>query len=496
MDADLTLTSQRPPATPAARPLLGLTILWHPERGQIGAQFIGDADAAIELGRYAPAFRRLDGQLMPLADARVARLPLGLRRDGRGGVAVRAPASRMHVELNGKPLADGAALSAAQIEHGAVIGLGGAVLLCVHWVRQLPRPCADSPLLGVSDAALVLRALVRQAAATELPVLLLGETGTGKEVAARAIHAAGARRHAPLVAVNMATLGESLAAADLFGAEKGAYTGALANRPGYFAQAADGTLFLDEIGDTPAPIQPMLLRVLEDGEYRPLGAATARRSAARLIAATDQDLTARAFNQPLLRRLEGFVIHLPPLRQRRQDIGLLIADVVGRWERDMGGAPALPAALVGALCRHDWPGNVRQLQNVTRRALLACAAGPAPALADLLGEPATPAPAPGATATPARRPRLDTLSDDAVAAAMEHAAWQIQAAARALGISRPSLYKLLERHPSIRRPEKIPADEIRRALAVHGADLAKCAAALRTPGEALRRHVRANGLAG
>ena len=479
-----TQTSPFAPPRLAPRALLGLTILWHPEHRSIGAQAIGPAGAGVlALGRHAPSFYCLDASQVVLANQRIARAPLLLERHDDDSVSITAPTSRMTVLVDGLPLRTGVRLAPERLGRGVVLELGATVLVCLHWMQGLPKSGGASPLLGVSDGAIKLRDLVRQVAATSLPVLLLGETGTGKEVAARAIHAASARCHAPWVSVNMAALNEALAAADLFGAEKGAYTGAQQARPGLFAEALDGTLFLDEIGDTPAAIQPMLLRVLESGEYRPLGARANRISAARLIAATDQDLQARAFNQALLRRLEAFVIRLPPLRERRPDIGLLmVAELAGRT------LPALPLDLVSAMCRYDWPGNVRQLLNVVRRLALGHTADVGVVFDMLVAAPAG-TEKHDASADKAVRRRLDDVSDGEVLAAMAAGRWRVQGAARWLGISRPSMYKLLAQHPQIRQPEAIDDAELAAALALHADDLERCAALLRTPIEALRRSI-------
>jgi two-component system nitrogen regulation response regulator GlnG len=345
----------------------------------------------------------------------------------------------------------------------------------------------------VGTAAIALRDQVRMVAPTDIPVLLLGETGTGKEIAARAIHALGQRADAPLVAVNMAALNESLAAAELFGAARGAYTGAQAERRGLFAQADGATLFLDEIGNAPASVQPMLLRVLEGGDYRPLGASEDRKASARLIAATDQDLGAAGFNQPLLRRLEGFVIQLPPLRTRREDIGVLILHLLA----EHGACPELPVELVTELACFDWPGNVRQLAHTLRRAALLVQHGGLPRLDQLVRMTPTPAGAvhdtaavPDAPAAAAARRKPAELGAAEVMDAMAAGGWNIQAAAKTLGISRPTLYKLLDGHPEIRWAERIPAEEIERAMRACDGDVTRCAAALRTPAESLRREVR------
>nr|WP_315222989.1 sigma 54-interacting transcriptional regulator [uncultured Duganella sp.] len=502
IDAENTLTTPLPACASDAAAMLGLTILWHPENERIGEQFIAPSAAgALELNRFSPLFRTPGGDGLALGHRCVSRAPLAIAWEAGGGVSVAAPDSRMAVDINGRRAKATTRLSKAELERGVVLGLGGMILLCVHPMRALPRHNDVPGLLGVGGGAIALREQIGQAAATDLPVLLLGETGTGKEVAAQAIHAAGARRARPFVAVNMAALPESLAAADLFGAARGAYTGAQAARGGLFAEAGDGTLFLDEIGDTPPLVQPMLLRVLENGEYRPLGAGATLRARARLITATDRDLHAHAFNPALLRRLEGYTIRLPPLRERREDIGVLLRHFAREACAPALAPVALPFAFVSAACNSDWPGNIRQLAHAVRRAVIAVRAGQAPPAPD--PDPAgthggdDDAPdaigaAPAAGKAPRRR--LDALTDDEVLRAMEDNGWRILGAAAQLGISRPSLYKLLETHPLIRRAEAIPAPELRAAVAEHGPDVDRCASRLRTPGEALRRHLRANGL--
>ncbi|MES2318304.1 MAG: sigma 54-interacting transcriptional regulator [Pseudomonadota bacterium] len=498
-DLDNTLTTQLFAQEGARRAaLLGLTILWHPDYARIGEQFIGPAgEGVVEVSRYAPLFFRPGQDGIAIGHRAIARAPLRLRRTACDEVEITAADSRMAVEVNGEVLGAPLTLDCDQIARGVVLGLGGQVLLCLHWMTSFPRANAVPGLLGVSSGAIATRELIRQVAATDLPVLLLGETGTGKDVAARAIHAAGKRNTLPLVAVNMATLNEALAAADLFGAVKGAYTGAQAARQGLFAEADGGTLFLDELGDTPASVQPMLLRVLETGRYRPLGANQEAATSARLIAATDQDLDAKGFNQPLLRRMESFVIRVPALRERREDIGVLLLHALRACAGSAEELAAFPASLVSEMCNYDWPGNIRQLANVTRRAVMAQRAGQGLNLAQFVREPFVSRSvivgkheAASQAAAVAPRRSLASISDADVMQAMEDNGWQISGAAQQLGISRPSLYKLIEAHPHIRPAGLIPRAEIDAAALAHGGDAGLCASQLKTPAEALRRHLR------
>jgi two-component system nitrogen regulation response regulator GlnG len=495
-DPEFTLASPQSDHGRPGRPLLVLTILWHPDTARVGEQYVCMGRTETLVNRFGPLFARPGGDGLALGYGGVSREPLRIAREPDDSVRLAIPASRMTVELNGRAIEGETVLAPEQVTAGAVLALGRAVILCLHFMDCQPKHNPVAGVSGVGSVAIHLRDQIRMVAPTDIPVLLLGETGTGKEIAARAIHALGKRSAAPLVAVNMATLTESLAAADLFGATRGAYTGAQGERPGLFAQADGATLFLDEIGNAPASVQPMLLRVLEGGDYRPLGASADRRSTARMIAATDQNLDTAEFNQALLRRLESYVIQMPPLRARREDIGVLILHLL----QEQDGAPAalMPASLVAEFARYDWPGNVRQLAHALKRAALMLSHGVTPrfdqlvrvgpvgssalrpATADLAPEPAS--------ATPRRK--RQTPGEDEVLAAMAAHCWNIQAAAEALGISRPTLYKLLEEHSRIRRAEHIPLDEIERALAASEGDVTRCAAMLQTPAEALRRHVR------
>lgn len=492
-DRDLTLTSSFTSHDGQWPALLALTIVWHPDQTRIGAQFVWAPDVPIELCRFAPLFQPPGGAGLPLGHERVSRSPVRLvpdQRDGELGLMVALPDSRMAGELNGRPIAGTARLDGAMLRDSPILTMGRTVVLCLHWMRGLPKVNPVPGLVGVGSAAIEVRDQIRMVAATDLPVLLLGETGTGKEIAARGIHALSRRHQGRLVAVNMAALNESLAAVELFGAVKGAYTGAQADRGGLFAEADDATLFLDEIGNAPASVQPMLLRVLEGGDYRPVGGGRDRRSTARLIAATDQRLGNGEFNQALLRRLEQFVIELPPLRERREDIGVLIVHLLAKQDS----APPLPVDFVTALACHAWPGNIRQLVHVLRRAVLQLRHGVAPQLQALVRDvapaPASAPPAHASLAPAARKRRPAELTEQELLDAMAGNAWIIQAAAQALHISRPTLYKLLKGHSAIRPAERIPADEIRQALGACENDLARCAQLLQTPMEPLRRHLR------
>ena len=245
-------------------------------------------------------------------------------------------------------------------------------------VRALRRGAAapaGGQLVGRSAALLEVFKLLGRVAARDVPVLVTGESGTGKELVARAIHRASGRAAGPFVAVNAAAIPGELLESELFGHERGAFTGATEARLGRFREAAGGTLFLDEIGDMPQELQAKLLRVLQSGELTALGGRHAQRVDVRIVAATHRDLDAELregrFREDLLYRLRVVPIHIPPLRERAEDIPVLTEHFVARYAVPLG-SPArfLSEAAFACLGRHRWPGNARELENAIKRALV------------------------------------------------------------------------------------------------------------------------------
>jgi len=216
---------------------------------------------------------------------------------------------------------------------------------------------------------------VETVAPTDSTVLIYGDTGTGKELIARAIHDLSPRRSKPFVKLNCAAIPTGLLESELFGHEKGAFTGAIAQRIGRFEVANGGTIFLDEIGEVPLELQTKLLRVLQEREFERLGSSRTLRTDARLIAATNRDLEAmvseQKFRSDLFFRLNVFPVHVPPLRERQGDIPLLVRHFTQQFSRRMNRVvETIPSAAMDALCRYHWPGNIRELQNVIERAVI------------------------------------------------------------------------------------------------------------------------------
>ena len=241
-----------------------------------------------------------------------------------------------------------------------------------------PRPVSASemeseelPLIGRSTAMQDIYRSLARLTQTDLTVMIQGESGTGKELVARVLHDFGKRRQGPFVAINMAAIPRELIESELFGHEKGAFTGAQTRTPGRFEQAEGGTLFLDEIGDMPLEAQTRLLRVLQQGEYTTVGGRTPIKTNVRIIAATHRDLRSQIlqglFREDLYYRLNVVPLRLPPLRERTEDIGDLVRHFLRQAAREGLGQKSIETAAIDRLKSHPWPGNVRELENFVRR---------------------------------------------------------------------------------------------------------------------------------
>jgi two-component system, NtrC family, response regulator AtoC len=294
--------------------------------------------------------------------------------------------------------------SSVELAPGEPVNLGSALIV----VRRAAPPAtaaaaAELPYLVQDDVMRRLYAMAERIAKGNISVLLLGETGAGKEVLAETIHRKSSRAAGPFIQLNCAALSESLLESELFGHEKGAFTGAVRSKTGLFEAAEGGSVFLDEVGELPMTIQVKLLRVLEDRRVTPVGGLSARPIDVRFIAATNRDLTAAVasgtFRQDLFFRLDGISLFIPPLRERRGEIAALAALFAARFAEALQRprAPEIAPETMAALTRHAWPGNVRELRNVMERAVVLCD-GDVLRPEHLALDPRPPAAAAGATA--------------------------------------------------------------------------------------------------
>lgn len=321
--------------------------------------------------------------------------------------------------------------------------------------RERQTKYSLSSFVGVSDVVKELKSQVRRFALREGAALILGETGTGKELLAHAIHQQSDRADGPFVAVNVAAVPEQLLEAEFFGVAPGAFTGADKKaRKGKFELAHGGTLFLDEIGDMPPGIQAKFLRVLQEGEVEALGSNTVRKVDVRIIAATSQDLEAKvadkSFRADLYYRIAVLAVRIPPLRERRGDITVLCETLLEQIMRPPGqrGWVLMPEA-IRLLEAHDWPGNVRELRNVLERAAALAPSEVLDAAAIRRAMPqspprSAPLPPPGAGGDLASR--LAQAEREAILAALDASNGEKLAAARRLGVSRSQFYEKLRRH--------------------------------------------------
>jgi anaerobic nitric oxide reductase transcription regulator len=370
----------------------------------------------------------------------------------------------------------GAALHTARLIE-TIEGLAEQRGLVVKELTRGGTGAGGSPMLGVSPAMELVRQEIDAVASSDFPVLVLGETGVGKELAARAIHTGSRRRDAPFIQVNCAALPEGVIESELFGHVRGAFTGAVSNRPGKFEIADGGTLFLDEIGELPLGVQAKLLRALQEGEIQRVGADKPIRVDVRIVTATNRELADEVaqgrFRADLYHRLDVFPLRVPPLRERRADIPILAGFFLDRHRVQLGLphtvlAPAALAALEAA----DWPGNIRELDHVLARAVLRAklrAKGASPVVVDAVELDATPAteaaaapdprevPAPAELADEVAHGRLslhdaiERLKRDAVVATLEDTGGNWAEAARRLGMNRSNLHHMAQRLGIARR---------------------------------------------
>jgi DNA-binding NtrC family response regulator len=355
----------------------------------------------------------------------------------------------------------GARFDVLQVGPGSQIQIGVTQLAIVSGTERAlplhPESRFGRLLGGTASMRRVFAALARLAP-LDAGVLLTGETGTGKDLAAQAVHAASPRAGGPFVVCDLGAVPAALIEAELFGAVRGAYTGADRDRAGVFEEADGGTLFLDEVGELSLELQPRLLRLLESSSVKRVGETSYRRFDVRVIAATNRDLAAeveaRRFRADLFHRLAVAEVHIPPLRERQGDIPLLVDGILADLAAGGAPRPSVPAETLTALAAYPWPGNVRQLRNVLERALALDPSGGELALGALgLGlPPAEPStgdiahPDPGVPFHQAKDRLIHRWERGYLTGLLERASGNIAQAARTAGIDRAYLYRLLRKH--------------------------------------------------
>ncbi|QSQ21536.1 sigma-54-dependent Fis family transcriptional regulator [Pyxidicoccus parkwayensis] len=530
-----------------SRTVPALTVISHPLSRRVGERVLLDAVSAgreVALSRNGPDFTRPGSALgEPLLDPFISRKPLRFAPGtAPGRVRLSNSDGGTQVNIAGTPMQGTWELAPEELAAGVPLELGGHVVVLLHLTDLSEEaPAADTlGMVGESTGVRRLRRHIERVADLDVPVLIRGETGTGKERVAQAIHQRSRRRDGTFLSVNLGAIPKELAAAELFGATKGAYTGATQGREGFFRAAHGGTLFLDEVGEAPPEVQVMLLRVLETGQLYPVGGSAPVTVDVRLLAATDANLEEQIrdgrFKAPLMHRLAGYDIHVPPLRERREDIGRLFLhfareelEAIGEASRldndDAYAEPWLPAPLAVRLVRFAWPGNIRQLRNLARQLVIGSRGQPRllvePRLEQELEAAARKAPVnvvsaassmrgPATTTAPASsepspagevsnektapKRKASQLTEQELLAALRENDWDLKATAEALGIARPSLYDLIDKSPNLRTAGDLSTEEITRCFQECDGDLDAMVRKLEVSRRALGRRLKELGL--
>ncbi|WOJ98399.1 sigma 54-interacting transcriptional regulator [Congregibacter brevis] len=511
------------PAIDADSQELCVVLAFHPDTSRIGEVCsLGYADDLTVFGRHRPQFAHLDGSpARGCDDEFVSREAFSLSYQSSLWQLVRREGSS-RLRIDGRELLDAAVLSPEQLQNGVVLTVAERIVLHLR-LRSSRVSVSTSPelavLRGVSPAMQQLRESTDAAAKSGGDVLLIGPTGTGKERIAGAIHALSRRSGEPWVAVNMAAMPVDLASASLFGAAKGAYTGADANRKGFFQQANGGTLFLDEVGDTPPLLQPMLLRALQEREIQVVGGKS-ERVALRVIAAMEQDpdQLRETFRPALRYRLGAYEVHLPCLKERSEDVALLAADFFNEQAGEAGLSWDVQSSVAGVsawarlfeqFLLYSWPGNIRELQHVVAQ-ISSVSRGDLrvpSTIRERFGRPlsqlseAKPAPQadlsepePTQIKESAAR-RLDEVSDEEFVEAWRDAKHEVAAVAKDLGVSRPAVYRRLKGLRECRLAADVPLGELLSALDACRGDLSSTAERLAVSRRGLQTRLRASGVA-
>ncbi len=459
------------------------------------------------VSRLEPLFALVGrGDREPLGDPHVSRRAVSLVRFG-DALEIRPPEGGVACHIDGEPLVSPRHVAIDALACGVVVRLGRHVALLLHGHPALDLSTRYPLLMGHSHLMAELRDRVLKVARHPVPVLLQGESGVGKELIAQALHEASPWSSGPFVAVNTGAIQASLANSELFGHVKGSFTGATADHDGFFARADGGTIFLDEIGELGADAQALLLRVLESGEIQRVGDRRVRRVQVRVVAATDrQDLETR-LRVPLVQRLSRYRLQVPPLRERFEDLGLLLYHFLriefARSRQPFPprlhvrpDEPVVPPEVFQRLIRHPFSGNVRELLNVARRLVIDGLDRSTSEIVASVQAALTPCGSGHSVAAveQARSTRAPAdISDDMLLAALRRNRWQMAGTARELGITRSSLYLLVDQCPLVRKAHQLDPAEVQRALADNGDDPDRAAAALQVSPKALRVHLKRAG---
>lgn len=499
---------------PSVSPFLGemsdnegiaISVIFHPVVDRIGERaFIAQDQTLFSINRNIPAFGKTDseGAGTGLCDPYISRSPLRVeQRDGDIYFTLRSGSSRVFIN-DREVSSSGIRLPDSCLSTGVVIFLANRIVLLMRRDIYRTEPVGDvQMLIGSSTAMQQLCNKILPLAKAGADVMIKGESGTGKELVAQMLHRLGPRSSAPFVPLNMSAIPCDLGAVELFGCERGAFTGADSRRSGYFGQAEGGTLFLDEVGDTPALLQPQLLRALQQREIQPVGGRL-RKVDVTIISATDRDLESSelAFSHPLRYRLSAVEVEVPSLSRRREDLGELALFFIKRYCREFNLDIRLPendkdptqqafwAFMFYQMALRPWRGNVRQLESTIKRLLLSnCSdVNCLPEVDKQIAEPEL--------SKNKEYRTTKTISPRQLYSAMRDSDWKISQAARKLGVSRQCLYRRIGETDGLRLAVDISCAELTEALNLHAGKLSCAASYLQVSRVALERRLKAVGI--
>ena len=507
-----------------------LTILYHPDVQRVGERVILSAlvpGGSLPLSRLEPRFEApYQAGARPLLDRCISRSPFLITMDENGALGLSTEGIRTRLVVDGVPVVRACTLSAQDVERGSILEVADRIVLLLHTLPVLPLTTVGSlGLIGESEGIQRVRHEIRRVADLEVPVLLRGETGTGKELVANAIHQASPRRDGPCLSVNMGAIPASLATSELFGATKGSYTSSVRDQAGYFQRAHGGTLFLDEIGEASPEVQVMLLRVIETGEIQRVGGPGTQKVDVRLIAATDADLEgeieAGRFRAPLLHRLVRLrAVHPAPARAPgRLRTAVQPLPRGGAAGHPRGASPDAPQGGRAALDARLGGRSSRPLHLAGQRPPAPQHGAPdrdrQPLVRDRRDRP--PGRAPAARRGSAGRSRLRSarrtrrpfraaapdaleyrspaeVTETELVEALRATHWEVKLAAEHLGISRPSLYLLIDKFPSIRKAADLSREEILEARELCGGSLDAMVARLEVSKKGLVQRITQLGI--
>jgi len=459
----------------------------------------------LQLARNQPDFSKNQSLIgTPLADPYLSRSPIQLTLLKNGDIKIDLANSKTQLVINGEDISSSKVIDSELVSAGVVLELGKRVTLLL---KLLPysktNSDSDYGMIGISPKLQLVREKLKHLTNFDGSVLIRGATGVGKELVAKALYDIGSRTDKPFVKVNLGAIPPSLATSELFGVQKGAYTGADKDRKGYFAEANGGTLFLDEIGEASLEVQSLLLRVLESGEFYPVGSSKPKKVDVRLLAATDVDLNKQClenkFKAPLLHRLENYEINLPSLSERNEDVGLLFlhfakqqySEMKKQFPQAKSETPWVSNEVVRLLLNNPWEGNIRQLKNITHQLVIDSLNSKQLILSEHLREKLKVVSNLKVETKSARKNKRkpNTVSHEELINALKSQTWELQATADSLNISRTSIYELMKLY-DLKSAHDLTIEEINSSYITCDKDIDRMVSDLKVSKYGLKRRLK------